>query len=284
MTLSDAAALAQKSGLRKLGSRPRLLPYLREAWDRRAFAFVYARYALASANARNRLGAAWVLLVPGIQIGIYGLIFGFILGGSRPDNFIPYLVTGVALFRFITGSFLAGARSISSNAGMVRALRFPRVLLPFSLVINQVYSSLPLFGLMIVIVPFFGEFPRWSWLLMIPIIALAFLFSFGIAMIAARLTVKSSDITKVIPFITRIALYISGVFWSVDKLLGPLGLVQWANLNPIYVFLKLGRGAIVTGYSADASDWGIACAWTFVTLIFGFFVFFRAENRYGRRG
>lgn len=284
MNSQEAAQLARESGLRKLGSRPRLAPYLREAWNRRAFAFVYARYALDSANARNRLGAAWILLVPGIQIGIYGLIFGFILGDSRPDNFIPYLVTGVALFRFITGSFSSGARSISSNAGMVRALRFPRVLLPFSLVVNQMYSSLPLFGLMLVIVPFFGEFPRWSWLLMIPIIALAFLFSLGIAMIAARLTVKSSDIQKVIPFIVRISLYISGVFWSVDKLLGPLGLVQWANLNPIYVFLKLGRAAIVTGYSAEVIDWLIALAWTFGTLIIGFFLFFAAENRYGRRG
>ena len=284
MNSREAALLAQKGGLRKLGSRPRLIPYLREAWSRRSFAFVYARYSLDSANARNRLGAAWVLLLPAIQIGIYGLIFGLILGGSRPDNFIPYLVTGVALFRFITGSFSSGARSISSNAGMVRALRFPRVLLPFALVINQMYSSLPLFGLMLVIVPFFGEFPRLEWLLIIPIIGLAFLFSFGVAMIAARLTVKSSDVTKLIPFIVRISFYISGVFWSVDKLLGPLGLVQWANLNPLYVFLKLGRAAIVTGYSAELSDWLIALAWTFGTLVIGFIVFFRAENRYGRNG
>ena len=279
---TDLAQFAADNGLRKLGSRPRLIPYLKDAWSRRSFAFVYARYSLDSANARNRLGKAWVLLVPGIQIGIYGLIFGVILGDSRPENFIPYLVAGITIFRFITGAFATGAKSISSNIGMIRALRFPRVLLPFTTVINQLYASLPMFGLMFIIIPFFGEVPRWSWLLMIPIIALAFVFSFGLTMIAARLTVKSSDIIKLIPFIVRITFYVSGVFWSVEKLLGPLGLMAWAHLNPIYVFLTLARGAVVTGYSATLYDWGIAIAWTVVAFLVGFFYFFRAENRYGR--
>lgn len=279
---TDLAQFAADNGLRKLGSRPRLIPYLKDAWSRRSFAFVYARYSLDSANARNRLGKAWVLLVPGIQIGIYGLIFGVILGDSRPDNFIPYLVAGITIFRFITGAFATGAKSISSNIGMIRALRFPRVLLPFTTVINQLYASLPMFGLMFIIIPFFGEMPRWSWLLMIPIIALAFIFSFGLTMIAARLTVKSSDIIKLIPFVVRITFYVSGVFWSVEKLLGPLGLMAWAHLNPIYVFLTLARGAVVTGYSATMYDWGIAIAWTVVAFLVGFFYFFRAENRYGR--
>ncbi|MFM2412538.1 MAG: hypothetical protein RLZZ587_871 [Actinomycetota bacterium] len=279
---TDLAQFAADNGLRKLGSRPRLIPYLKDAWNRRSFAFVYARYSLDSANARNRLGKAWVLLVPGIQIGIYGLIFGVILGDSRPDNFIPYLVAGITIFRFITGAFATGAKSISSNIGMIRALRFPRVLLPFTTVINQLYASLPMFGLMFIIIPFFGEMPRWSWLLMIPILVLAFIFSFGLTMIAARLTVKSSDIIKLIPFIVRITFYVSGVFWSVEKLLGPLGLMAWAHLNPIYVFLTLARGAVVTGYSATLYDWGIAIAWTVVAFLVGFFYFFRAENRYGR--
>lgn len=279
---TDLAQYAADNGLRKLGSRPGLIPYLKEAWRRRSFAFVYAQYSLDSANARNRLGKAWVLLVPGIQIGIYGLIFGVILGSSRPENFIPFLVAGITIFRFITGAFATGAKSISANIGMIRALRFPRVLLPFTTVINQLYASLPMFGLMFLIIPFFGEMPRWSWLLMIPILVLAFIFSFGLAMIAARLTVKSSDIVKLIPFIVRITFYVSGVFWSVEKLLGPLGLMAFAHLNPIYVFLTLARGAVVTGYSATLYDWGIAVAWTVVAFVVGFIYFFRAENRYGR--
>jgi teichoic acid transport system permease protein len=279
---SELTQFAVDNGLRKLGSRPRLIPYLKDAWNRRAFAFVYARYSLDSANARNRLGKAWVLLVPGIQIGIYGLIFGIILGNSRPDNFIPYLVAGITVFRFITGAFSVGAKSISANIGMIRALRFPRVLLPFTTVINQLYSSLPMFGLMFVLLPFFGELPRWDWLLIIPVIGLAFIFSFGLTMIAARLTVKSSDVEKLIPFIVRIAFYVSGVFWSVEKLLGPLGLMAWAHLNPLYVFLTLARGSVVTGYTATLYDWGIAAAWAFASLLLGFIYFFRAENRYGR--
>jgi teichoic acid transport system permease protein len=77
MSLSD---YARQHGLKRVGARPEFLEYLAQAWSRRDFAFTLSLFANQAANARNRLGRWWVLLLPTIQALVYGLIFGIIMG------------------------------------------------------------------------------------------------------------------------------------------------------------------------------------------------------------
>ena len=280
--LSD---LASASGLERVGKRPKLSRYLKDVFRRRAFALTLAQYRLLVTSARSRLGVAWLIVVPALQITLYGMIFGLVLGDSRPNNFLPYLVVGVVLFQFLAGSFSDGARSISSNAALAKSLSFPRVLLPMSAMVAQWYKFAGLMLLALVALPFLGEMPRWSWLMMFPVIGLASLFALGIGMIAARLTVHFSDLSSLIPFITRIAFYASGVFFSVERLTNALpflSFLSWAN--PVSVYLSLARDVMISGHSAPDWMWLVGAAWGLVTLIVGFFFFWSAEERYGRAG
>ncbi|MEO0024163.1 MAG: hypothetical protein RL196_604, partial [Actinomycetota bacterium] len=105
MTVAEQAAQYR---LQKIGERPRLREYIRESYKRRTFAFTLARFNLQASTAKSSLGVAWLVLVPALQIMVYGLIFGLVLGSTRPDNFLPYLVTGIVLFQFVSGSFADG--------------------------------------------------------------------------------------------------------------------------------------------------------------------------------
>ena len=280
--LSDLAAA---NSLDRVGKRPKLSRYLSDVFKRRAFALTLAQYRLLVTSARSRLGVAWLIIVPALQITLYGMIFGLVLGDTRPDNFLPYLVVGVVLFQFLAGSFSDGARSISSNAALAKSLSFPRVLLPMSAMVSQWYKFSGLMVLALVALPFLGEMPRWSWLMMFPVIGLASLFALGIGMIAARLTVHFSDLSSLIPFITRIAFYASGVFFSVERLTNALpflSFLSWAN--PVSVYLSLARDVMISGHPAPGWMWGVGAAWGLVTLIVGFFFFWSAEERYGRAG
>ena len=283
LTGDAAVAWAASAKLQKVGRRPRLGSYVADAWRRRSFALTLAQFSLEASTSKSRLGVAWLVIVPALQITIYGLIFGFILGSARPANFMPFLITGIVLFQFLAGSFSDGAKSITSNASLVRSLNFPRMLLPVSAVISQVFKFVPLMLIMMITLLFLGEPIRVQWLLMLPILLLALLFSAGTAMIAARLTVHLSDLNQLIPFLTRVAFYASGVFFSVDKVFASfpeLGVI--AKLNPIHAYLALARGVLVRGYEVTAFDWIVGGAWAAVALIAGFFYFWSAEERYGR--
>jgi teichoic acid transport system permease protein len=280
MNLTDYAL---SHGLKQVGVRPRFLEYLGQVWRRRDFAFTMALYASEAQNARTRLGRWWLVLLPSLQAFAYGLVFGLILGDLRPANFIPFLITGVFLFSFFSGSFSAGAKAITSNTGLLRTLSFPRILLPLSAVIREFVNFLPQLALLPVVMVLFGQEITWDWLYLIPIAFLMFLFSTGLAMISARLTVQVKDLGKLVPFITRLMFYSSGIFFEIERIFeGYPELLAVAMLNPVYDFISLARGALVNDMQMTPFLWVVSSVWSVGVFVIGVFFFWRAEARYGR--
>jgi teichoic acid transport system permease protein len=280
LSLADWAA---ENGLKRIGARPPFWRYLREVWQRRGFAWTLSAYTLESANARTRLGSWWNLLLPTIQAGTYGLIFGLILGDNRPENFLPFLFTGVFLFSFMSGSFQNGAAAITGNSGLVKSLTFPRALLPLSSVIQQVINFWPQLLLLLMALLITNNPVTLDWLLLPVVMLLMTLFSFGLALFAARLNAQARDLGKLIPFVVRIAFYVSGVFFSVDKVFGQWPLVFAVfKFNPFYDYIQLARGLLVQGYEPTAELWLMCIGWAIVMPIFGLIFFWQAEEVYGR--
>ena len=274
--------LAARTGLKPIGVRPPLGAYLRETWLRRDFIWTLAVLTREQQNARTRLGAWWTLLLPLIQSSVYGLIFGVILGASRAPNFIPFLVAGVFLFTFVSGAFSTGASSITGNQGLLNSINFPRIVLPLSVVVRQFLNLLPTLPILLVVVIIFDHAVKWELLYLPLILALLLLFGFGVALIAARITVEVRDLNKLVPFVTRVLFYMSGVFFSPESLgiTNPV-FVALVHYNPVYAFLSLGRGAFVAGYDVTLFDWAVAGGWTLLVLVVGVLFFWRAEERYG---
>lgn len=280
MSIEDYALA---NGLKRVGARQPLTKYVAEAVRRLDFAYTLASFTNEATNAKSRLGSWWNILLPTIQAGTYGLIFGLILGASKPDNFLPFLFTGVFLFSFIQSAFTQGAGAIVSNAGLVRSLSFPRVLLPISVVISSVIALAPQLLVLLVVLIFTAQPITWGWLMLIPLVILMTIFNLGLSMITARLTVHMQDLNKLIPFITRILFYTSGVFFSVDKIFSTETLLtKLIRINPIFEFLNLARGYLVQGYQVHAEEWISVSIWSIALLVFGLIFFWGAEERYGR--
>ena len=281
MTLAE---YAQKHGLKRVGARSPFVEYIKDSWNRRVFAATLASYNNEAADARNRLGRWWVVLLPTIQAATYGLIFGVILGAhARPANFIAYLFSGVFLFNFMNGCFQGGSNSITGNAGLIKSLSFPRVLLPISAVIREVLNFWPPLVLMVLAMLFTKEWPKWSWLLVPVVLLLMAFFSMGLGMIAARLNSQFRDLGKIIPFMTRIIFYVSGVFFALDKVLGSQPVIfAIFKFNPFYDFIQLSRSLMMQEFAPTTELWLQCIGWAIVMPVIGFVYFWKAEEQYGR--
>src|ERR1700744_4398543 len=120
-------------GLHRAGARLPVREYSRRLWQRRWFVAAYANASNAVGYERSFLGQAWQLLTPLLNIAVYYLIFGLLLQTSRGvPNFIAFLTVGVFVFSFCQSSLVTGAKAITGNVGLVRALQFPRAVLPMS--------------------------------------------------------------------------------------------------------------------------------------------------------
>lgn len=294
MTENNSVVLAERYGLPRVGARPPLREYLHELWQRRHFATTMARFRIEATTSENRLGLAWIVLNPLLQAAVYGVIFGFIMTKStRPANFIPFLLTGFFIFTYFSGCFSQGAKAITSNSSLVRSLSFPRMLLPMSAVLRKLFELVPMMVVLVAIVIPFGEYPNWKWLLVPVIIGLMTMFNFGIALIAARITVHVRDFTNIIPVLTRFLFYMTGIFYSLELTFRTRPhLLLLADLNPVHAYISLVRWAMLAPVvDPDTGDpltinlpflWGSAVVAAVVSLTLGVFFFWKAEERYGR--
>jgi teichoic acid transport system permease protein len=284
------AELAARYGLSVSGARPSLPGYVRRLWARRHFVLAFSSAKLAAQYSQARLGQLWQLMTPLLNAVVYFLIFGLILRAGRgmpADVYIPFLVTGVFVFNFTTTSVTTGVRAISGNLGLVRALHFPRAALPVSFALQQLqqllFSLLVLFAVAIG----FGSHPDLSWALIVPALALQFLFNTGLALIMARAGAGTPDLAQLMPFLTRTWMYASGVMFSLPVMLkGRPGwitdVLQW---NPGAVYMDLMRFALIDGYGAENLPphvWAVALGWAVLIALGGFVYFWKAEETYGR--
>ncbi len=282
LDLHEAERLADANGLRALGERPPLLRYLADLWNRRSFLFTLATAQSAARYQHNRLGQLWSVFNPMLLIASYFFVFGFLLNTSRGvNNFIGFLSIGVVLFQFISANIGSGAKAVTSNIGLVRALRFPRALLPISVTLTEFIASLPAFGLLFVLMIVTGESPKWGWLLWPVVVMLMMMTLTGFAFMLARLVNVTRDVANLIPVSIRLLRYISGVFFPIQHYAhGWVGLVL--TYQPFALPLTLGRESLMNEFHFGWSYWVAAVFWAFFSLGVGIVVFWRDEARYGR--
>ena len=268
-----------------VGGRPPLQEYLRQVWRRRSFIYALARFRIEAENQQNRLGMAWVVLKPLLNAGLYGTIFGVLLSSGRPPHFVEFLVIGVFLFEFFATSFTSGAKSITTNTALVQSLAFPRMALPIAVVLQRLLQFVPMLAIMVVAVAAFGHPVSAAWLLLAPLTGLFFLFNTGLALIAARLTVHVRDLNNLLPFLTRITFYTTGIFFSIEQRFADDPLVlRVASFVPLHEFLTLARGILLDdpAFESPPEFWLYASVWSFAMLVVGVLFFWSAEERYGR--
>lgn len=281
----DLRALAERSGLIKIGLRPPLGSYLGQLWDRRDFVVTLARSGVDAGNSRDRLGRLWLVLTPLLQGAVYLVIFGILLNTREGvEQFVGYLVVGIFIFQYLARMVTEGAKSIQGNIRLVQALAFPRASIPVSVSIKQVLMFGPALLVMVVIVMLEPEFGGLTWyvLLALPALALATVFGFGVSFLLARAVARVNDVAQLLPFSIRVWLYTSGVFYSFDRFSDNEIVLSVLQLNPMYMYLTLVRDALVYGQASEPWLWWGGAAWAFGTLVLGFLLFWQAEETYTR--
>lgn len=270
--------------LARLGVRPRPFDYLKSLWDRRYFAMAIPAAQLSAKHSNTVLGGLWHIIDPAFQVLVWYLMFGVILNITRGlDNLIGFLAVGSFVFHFTTNAVKSGGRALIANEGLIRAISFPRAILPMSTVLSAffsfTYSLVAMFAICLVT----GEEISWTWMLIVPIVLLQLLFNMGAALITARIGARFRDFVQVLPYGLRIWGMLSGIFVPLERRLGDkpalLAIMQW---NPAFLYMHMAREAILENRVAPLRDWLVIAGWGVVMLVIGFFFFLGRETEYGR--
>jgi teichoic acid transport system permease protein len=281
----ELRALAEEWGLSRSTARQPALTYIRDVWSRRDFIVAMASGRNTAAYQNTALGRMWQVLAPILNALVYYVVFGLLLNTKKGvPNFIAFLIIGVFTFTYTQRCVTGGTKAIANNRQLIRAVHFPRAVLPLAVVIQEIQQQIVSLMIMFVIVLATGEQLTWLWIGVVPIMLMQSMFNAGLCLMVARWTAASADVTQLVPFVMHTWRYLSGVFYSIAVFTkgSPPWVRELMYANPATTYIELMRDVLMTSHLAPRILWAYALAWGVGVLLVGFFVFFRAEESYAR--
>ncbi|ATQ69895.1 MULTISPECIES: ABC transporter permease [Methylosinus] len=240
--------------------------YWVDLWRYRDLFAILAWRDIAVRYKQTVIGGAWAILRPLVTMIIFTIIFGrlakFPSDGDAP---YPVLVFAGMLPWFLFSSILADAsQSLVSNANLVGKVYFPRIVIPAAAAMVAIIDFLINLALLAAMMLFYGMAPSWRMLLLPGFVLLAFLASFGPALVVTSLNAKYRDFRFIVPFIVQFGLYVSPVgfssavvpqewrlLYSINPVVGVIDGFRWCVLggdSPLYVPGFLLSIAVVAGF------------------------------------
>ena len=222
---------------------------------------------------QTALGAAWALLQPLANMLVFSLFFGKL--GKIPSDGIPYhlfCLAGLVPWTFFVNGLTLASNSLVGNAGLIRKVYFPRLIIPISTVLSGLVDLSISFGLVLVMMLYYRVVPTWHILFLPVFILLACITSLGVGLWFSSWNVQYRDVQYIIPFIGQFWMFATPVAYPASMLKEPWHTLY--GLNPMSGVIEGFRWALF-GTHTQAGSIVYASAAAAVLLLFASAHYFR---------
>jgi ABC-type polysaccharide/polyol phosphate export permease len=219
-------------------------------------------------------GWAWSLVRP----LALGLILSFALGKVLKTGITAeFLLAGLFPWFWFQSSVQAAAATFVGNGGLLKKIRFPRAVLPLSVVLGntlQFLFSLPVLAAFLL---FNGHEPNAAWLALPLIFVLQLALISGLAFFVASVTVFFRDLEHIVEVLLNLVFYATPIIYSADKV--PSSYHWVIRLNPLAPLADGWRRILLEG-KWPSSDLWFSVGLTAVAVAAGWGVFRWLEDSF----
>ena len=187
---------------------------------------------------RSVLGVLWTLLNPLCMMIILSIVFSSIFKFDV-ENFPLYVLSGQVIFNFFNDSTTSSMSAIISSASLIKKVYVPKYLFVLSRVMSSFINLMASFtALLLVMVATRAEL-HWTVFLSVIPLAMVVLFSFGVGMFLAAITVRFRDVIHLYSVFTTGLLYLTPVIYPMAAL--PDVVKTIVMINPLTNYLLMFR-------------------------------------------
>ena len=226
------------------------------------------------------LGVAWSLVNPLVLLGIYLLVFSLLWKAIPVDHPALFLLSGLAIWIFFSTSIHAASRSMLDNANLIRKSRFPRQLVPLSVVATNLVSFGVMMGVLLALD--FALLPRargTMWLALPLGVALVALTG-GLSLAVASANVVFRDVEHLIGALLLPWFFLTPILWipsAFHRYHGVVEVLHWANF--VTPAVDAIRDPLFFGRLPRAGDVVYLCVSAVVSLTLGAWLFSRVDDQ-----
>ncbi len=226
---------------------------------------------------RSVLGVLWTLLNPLCMMIILSLVFSNIFKFDV-ENYSLYILSGQVVFNFFSGATTDAMSSIISNGPLIKKVYVPKYLFVLSRIISSFINLLASFtALLLVMIATRAELHWKVVLVVIPLILLV-VFSLGVGLVLAAITVKFRDVMHLYSVFTTALMYLTPVIYPMSIL--PNWLYKLVMLNPLTNMLMMFRDVMINNNIFDLKSLIIAIIETALMFLIGLYVFYKNQDEF----
>ncbi len=248
---------------------------LRDLWTYRELLYFLTWRDVKVRYKQTLLGAAWALLQPLLLMLIFTFFFARLAGinsGSVPYPLFAY--AGLLPWTFFANAIANGGNSLIGSTNLITKVYFPRMFLPAAAIGAGLVDLSISFGLLVVIMIYYGVGFHWSLVMLPVLVILTTLLALGVGMLMSALNVKYRDIRYALPFMIQVWMFASPVIYPIP------GTWRWVlALNPMTGIIEGFRSALF-GQQFDWLALGLSTIITLALLLYSAFVFTRMEKSF----
>ena len=186
-------------------SRRRLIAYL-------------VRADLRKTGADTLLGNLWWVLDPLLQMLVYVIFIGIILGRGSIEDYPLFVLCAILPWKWFAEAVGDGTSAVVSRERLIKQIYFPKLVLPVATVtagvVSFAFGLIPLLGIMFV----FYQDKITPWMLLIPVVAFVqFVFSMAFGIFLSATNVFYRDVGNLTRHLLRMWFYLSPALYSVEQ-------------------------------------------------------------------
>ena len=260
--------------------------HLDDLWRYRDLVMLFVRRDFVAQFKQTILGPAWFVLQPLLTTIMFTVVFGNIAKLST-DSLpkVLFYLSGNILWQYFSGCLTATSNTFRTNAGIFGKVYFPRLVVPVSITISQ------LFKLALQFVFFLGFWAYYVVVLDVPIhltraaalfpllVLIMAALGLGLGILFSSMTTKYRDLRFLLQFGVQLAMYTTTVIYPLSSITG--GKVRYFILaNPMTPIIETFRYGFLGQGTFNWWHLGYSAGFAGVALLLGAIIFTHVERTF----
>ncbi len=231
----------------------------------------------------STFGLLWVFVAPITAMIAYSVVFHYVFRIVDIQPYPLFLISGLVTWLFFSASALGAASSIVDRAALIKKVRFPRELIPLSVVAGHGVTLLASLALIVPVNLIFVPETRNAALLILPVsVILVATMTAGFSLMLSAVNVYFRDVEHILTALLLPWFFLTPIFYSPDVL--PRGaeeldwlaqLLAWGNwVSP---FVDVVRDPLFFGQLPSLATFSYCVVVSLAFLVAGSWVFNRLQ-------
>jgi ABC-type polysaccharide/polyol phosphate export permease len=224
------------------------------------------------------LGFLWSLLNPLLMLAVYTVAFKYIIR-AQVEGFVFLLLIGILAWNFFVGALVMSTGAIVDNAGLLKSVLFPRVVLPVASVLfnfaQYVLTAVVLIPAMLIVY----QVPVAPQIVLFPIfLALQVAYTIGLALALAAAAAHLRDTRHLLDVALQMLFWTTPIVYSLSMVPE-----RWRSLyllGPMAPFIVAYQRIIFYGTWPGLEVTAVTVAYAIAALAGGLWFFLRSDPRF----